>query len=563
MEKTVKMIKKEIRKNGKFMETRELAEGTPLKEIARDYDDNKNCVILAARNGKKIHELSKTLEEDDKFIDFLTAEHYYGYRTLERALTFVFVRAAYEIFGRESKVKIEHSLDKGLYCEVEPYEGWIDEASAEKVRERMQEIIDRDEPFEKFKLPLDEAKEVLASQYDPSKLELLKYRGKDSATVYRCGWLWDYFYGPLPVSAGCIKVFDVKRIEEGFLLRMPLSKDPEKLPEFRHDRMMYEIFKESHDWLDLIQIPYVAQLNKTIENGTYRSVIQVSEALHEKKIAEIADSIAVMKKRIVLIAGPSSSGKTSFAQRLSVQLNVHGIKACTLSTDDYFVDREFVEKDEKGNYKFEDLDAVDVRLFNEQLNMLLNGEEVDIPVYDFIEGKKIFGKRITRMKPNETIIIEGIHGLNEKLTEDVRSKDKFKIYISPLTSLGIDGHNRISTADARLFRRLVRDNRTRGKNAQATLRSWPEVRNGEEKNIFPFQEEADVIFNTALPYELAVLKKYAKPILEEVGEEDPEYVEAWRLLKMLSYFLELPDERAILNNSLLKEFIGGTCLFED
>ena len=563
MEKTVKKIKTEIRKNGIFIETRELPEGTPLKEIAQEYDDNEKCVILAARNQKKVHELSKVLEEGDKFIDFLTAEHFYGYRTLERALIFVFVRAAYEIFGLESKIKIEHSLDKGLYCEVEPYQGWIDDESAEKIRQRMQEIIDGDEPFEKFKLPIDEAKEVLASQYDPSKLELLKYRGKDTATVYRCGWLWDYFYGPLPVSAGCIKIFDVIRLESGFLLRMPTMNEPEKLPEFRHDRMMYEIFKESHKWMDVIQIPYVAQLNKSIEKGTYRRVIQVSEALHEKKIAQIADSIAVMKKRIILIAGPSSSGKTSFAQRLSVQLNVHGIKVCTLSTDDYFIDREFVEKDEKGNYKFEDLEAVDVKLFNRQLNMLLNGEEVDIPVYDFIEGRKVFGKRITRMKPNETIIIEGIHGLNEKLTEDIRAKDKFKIYLSPLTSLGIDGHNRISTSDARLFRRLVRDSRTRGKNAQATLRSWEEVRNGEEKNIFPFQEEADVMFNSALPYELAVLKKYAKPILEEVREDEPEFVEAWRLLKMLSYFLELPDESAILNNSLLKEFIGGTCLFED
>ncbi|MBR6700498.1 MAG: nucleoside kinase, partial [Firmicutes bacterium] len=411
--------------------------------------------------------------------------------------------------------------------------------------------------------PVEEAKKALGTQYDPPKLELLNYRTKSTVNIYRCGWLWDYFYGALPVSTGYVSKFDIKRVENGFLLRMPLMEDPKQLPEFKHDRMLYGIFKETHHWMDLIQVPYVAQLNKTIERGTYRRVIQVSEALHEKKIAQIADSIQSTKKRIVLIAGPSSSGKTSFAQRLSVQLNVHGIKVVTLSTDDYFIDREFVEKDENGKYKFEDLEAVDIKLFNEQLNMLLNGEEVDIPVYDFISGKKIFGKRITKMKPNETIIIEGIHGLNEKLTEGIRAKDKFKIYISPLTSLGVDAHNRIPTSDARLFRRLVRDHRTRGKSALDTLSSWADVRAGEEKNIFPYQEEADVMFNSALPYELAVLKKYAKPILEEVSEDAPEYITAQKLLKLLSYFVELPDESAILNNSLLKEFIGGTCLFEE
>ncbi|MBQ4340613.1 MAG: nucleoside kinase [Firmicutes bacterium] len=563
MERVGNRISIDIKKNGAYIESREFEEGTPLFKIAELYDNDKECRILIANNGRKIQELHKPLSAQDKFLDFYTLENYEGYRTLERALVYLFVRAACELFGMESYIKVEHSLDKGLYCEVDPYIGRIEDSSAGKIKEKMDKIVAADEPFEKFELPIEEAKKALGTQYDPPKMELLNYRTKSTVNIYRCGWLWDYFYGALPVSAGYVSKFDVKRVENGFLIRMPLMEEPKQLPEFKHDRMLYEIFKETHHWMDLIQVPYVAQLNKTIERGTYRRVIQVSEALHEKKIAQIADSIQSTKKRIVLIAGPSSSGKTSFAQRLSVQLNVHGIKVVTLSTDDYFIDREFVEKDENGKYKFEDLEAVDIKLFNEQLNMLLNGEEVDIPVYDFISGKKVFGKRITKMKPNETIIIEGIHGLNEKLTEGIRAKDKFKIYISPLTSLGVDAHNRIPTSDARLFRRLVRDHRTRGKSALDTLSSWADVRAGEEKNIFPYQEEADVMFNSALPYELAVLKKYAKPVLEEVSEDAPEYITAQKLLKLLSYFVELPDESAILNNSLLKEFIGGTCLFEE
>ena len=563
MENTGKMITLQIKKNGKFVEEKQYKKGTLLADIAKEYDDDSICRILVANTGNRIVELHKRLDADSGYIDFLTAENFHGYRCLERALIFIFVRTVCEICGVKTEVKIEHSLDKGLYCEITPYIGWLDEEMLKKIKERMQNIIEADEKFEKFNLPLEDAKKMLSEQHDKAKIDLLNYRDKDTANIYRCGWLWDYFYGPLPMSTGCATVFDLMLLGKGILLRLPNTKNPRELPTLKHDRMMREIFKESHRWMDLIEIPYVAQLNQTIENDTYRKIIQVSEALHEKKIAQIADGIATMKKRIILIAGPSSSGKTSFAQRLAVQLNVHGIKTCTLSTDDYFVDREFVEKDEEGNYKFEDLEAVDTELFNEQLNSLLAGEEVQLPVYDFIKGEKIFGKRSARMGLNDTIIIEGIHGMNDKLTERIRAKDKFKIYVSPLTALGIDAHNRISTSDARLFRRIVRDYRTRGKSAKATLATWKDVRAGEEKNIFPFQEEADVMFNSALPYELAVLKKYAQPLLEQVTQDEPEYLDSRRLLKLLSYFLELPDEQAILNNSLLKEFIGGTCLFED
>ena len=563
-DKKPKMVKLELRKNGEKVGEVEAAVGTPLLELAKPYDTDPQCRILIALAGYKIQELFRTVEEDHKVIDFLTAENFNGYRAMERALVFILVRAVCDLFGLESVVRVQYSLDKGVLCNISPYVGWLDEKAVDQIRDRMKEIIAADEKFEKYKMETEGVKALLlSSKYQKSKTKLLDYRNKPVSSIYKLGDLWDYFYGALPPSTGCVPVFDVVMVDGSVILRLPTAADPRKLPEFQHNHLLNATFKETDEWMDMIQIPYVAYLNRSIEKGTYRRVIQVSEAMHEKKIAQIADSIVNTRKRIVLIAGPSSSGKTSFAQRLAVQLNVHGKRVITLSTDDYFVDREFVEKDEKGNYKFEDLEAVDVKLFNQQLNDLLAGKEVDVPVYDFISGKKEFGKRITKMNHSDTIIIEGIHGLNDKLTKNVLSKEKFKIYISPLTALGVDAHNRIYTSDARIFRRMVRDARTRGKSAKESLKTWSVVRAGEEKNIFPFQEEADMMFNSALPYELAVLKKYAEPLLKEVKEEDPEYIDAQRLLKMLSYFLELPDESAILNNSLLKEFIGGTCLFED
>ena len=560
-EKEKKMVKLEILKNGEKIDEVEAAVGTPFMELAKPYDKDPKCRILICLTGYRIRELFRTVEEDHTSVDFLTAENFNGYRAMERALVFILVRAVCDLYGLESVVRVQYSLDKGVLCNIQPYIGWLDEKAVDQIRERMKEIIAADEKFEKYKMETEGVKALLlSSKYTKSKIKLLDYRNKPVSSIYKLGDLWDYFYGALPPSTGCVPVFDVKMVDGSVILRLPTAEDPRKLPEFQHNHLLNETFKETDRWMDMIQIPYVAYLNRAIEKGTYRRVIQVSEAMHEKKIALIADNIVSTRKRVVLIAGPSSSGKTSFAQRLGVQLNVHGRKVTALSTDDYFVDREFVEKDEKGNYKFEDLEAVDVKLFNEQVNALLAGKEVDIPVYNFLTGKKEFGKRITTLDENETLIIEGIHGLNEKLTKNIQGKDKFKIYISPLTALGVDAHNRIYTSDARIFRRLVRDARTRGKTAKESLKTWSVVRAGEEKNIFPFQEEADMMFNSALPYELAVLKKYAEPLLREVKEEDPEYIDAQRLLKMLSYFLELPDESAILNNSLLKEFIGGTCL---
>lgn len=557
----MKDIKVQIKFDGKEWE-KTVPEGTTLLELSREFDTDSECRILAAKMEREIEELFMPVTKACT-IEFLTGASLDGYRILERALSFIFVRAANEVFGKESVVKIEHSLDKGLYCEIEPQQGTVNAESVAQVQKVMREIVELDDAFEKHTFPLEEAKEILKNHYHPMKIMLLNYRTKKTVNMYKCGWLWDYFYGALPPSTGYTRIFELRYQEPGIILRLPNTENPRKLPEFKHDRMMAEIFRESKEWNRLIGVPYVAILNRAVEKNRYRRIIQVSEALHEKKIIEIADTIKKMGKRVVLIAGPSSSGKTSFAQRLSVQLNVLGLKACAVSTDDYFIDREFAPRDEKGNYRFEDLDALDVDLFNRQLNDLLSGRETDIPIYNFITGVKEFGKRITTLDENEIMIVEGIHGLNDALSNQVRHRDKFKIYISPFTALGIDGHNRIPTTDARLFRRIVRDHRTRGASAQKTIRTWPDVRAGEEKNIFPFQEEADVMFNTALPYELAVLKKYCQPLLDAVGREEEEFTEAKRLSRLLSYFVPIEDESTILNHSILKEFIGGSCLFED
>ncbi len=307
-----------------------------------------------------------------------------------------------------------------------------------------------------------------------------------------------------------------------------------------------------------MKISYVDDLNETIESGEYKEVIQISEALHEKKIAQIADMITEQKRRIVLISGPSSSGKTTFARRLNIQLRVNGLEPLYLGTDDYFVERSQTPKDENGEPNFEDLEALDIDLFNRDMNGLLNGEEVDIPAFDFLHGTKVFGKRITRAKKGQPIIIEGIHGLNRQLTQEIPDGEKFKIYISPLTQLNIDKHNRIPTTDARMLRRMVRDYQFRGHSAQSTIRSWPKVRQGEDKNIFPFNGQADVFFNSEHIYELAVLKKYAEPLMRSITRQEPEYSEAVRMLKFLQYFKAIEDDSIIVNNSIIREFIGGS-----
>lgn len=538
---------------------KKVLKGTAIIELAKEFQKEIPYQIIAVRVKNAIRELTYTLKEDC-LIHFVHLKDIDGNRIYQRSLAFVYIRAVYEVLGK-CDVTIEHSLNKGIYSEIKSLKT-IDQKTIELIQAKMREIINRDEPIIRDIIPKEKAIQIFESANLPVKVKSLKYRESETVSIYTCGWFKDYLYGYMVPSTGYLSVFELRLCDPGLVLRFPMVDDPRRLTEYREDKKLAAIFKESEEWCALMGISYVADLNMKIENNQYGEIIRICEALHEKKIAQIADTIAKSKKRIILIAGPSSSGKTTFAQRLSIQLMVNGFRPIALSTDDYFQEREKTPKDELGQYNFEDIEAVDVELFNNNLNDLLEGKEVDIPVFNFLKGKKEFGSRILKIDEKQPIIIEGIHGLNKMLTSKVKAKEKFKIYISALTQLNLDDHNRIPTTDTRILRRIVRDHQFRGHSAKRTLELWDSVRKGEEKNIFPFQEEADAMFNSSLVYELAVLKKYAEPLLKEIKEDDFEFSEAKRLLNFLSNFLSIADDSSILNNSIIREFIGNSCFFK-
>ncbi|SHJ87447.1 uridine kinase [Caminicella sporogenes DSM 14501] len=537
----------------------EVDKGITLEKLIDFTNYESKALIVAAKVNNLLRELNYEVVEDShiEFIDLTTTD---GQRIYKRSLSFVFIRAAMEILP-DCRVSVEHSLSKGLYCEIH-YERPINEEDVKKIEKRMKEIIDKNVPFKKETISKEEARKIFRKYKMEAKEKLLEYREKEFINIYSCGWLKDYFYGYMVPSTGYLKIFKLKYYMPGVIIQYPTIDEPNKIPEFVEQPKLAAIFKEAEKWGQILNIGYVANLNEKIQNNEYPELIRIAEALHEKKIAQIADMITERNKRVVLIAGPSSSGKTTFAQRLLIQLKVNGLNPVTLSTDDYFVNREDTPRDENGNYDFEALEAVDLKLFNEHLIRLIQGEEVEIPVFNFKIGKREYKGNVLKITKEQPIIIEGIHGLNEKLTKDIPCDKKFKIYVSALTQLNIDDHNRIPTTDTRLIRRIVRDSKYRGHSALTTLKLWPSVRRGEERNIFPYQEEADVMFNSALVYELAVLKKYAEPLLKEISENEPEYSEVKRLLKFLSYFKSIDDEKYILQTSILKEFIGGSCFVE-
>ena len=413
-------------------------------------------------------------------------------------------------------------------------------------------------PFVKEVVSREEAMEIFEKdgRKDKQKIMNASLDLKD-VKFYSLGGVRDFFYGLMAPSAGYIEHFELMKYRRGVLLRFPHPANPNEIPPYVDETKLYQAFGEQTKWDKLLGVNYVADLNEKIESGEYRELIQLSEALHEKKIAEIADMIKKQNKRIVLIAGPSSSGKTTFARRLCIQLKVNGLDPIYMGTDD-FVEREETPLDENGEKDYENLQALDIELFNSNMNDLLAGEKVDLPTFNFMTGHKEYGKRITSIRANQPIVIEGIHALNEELTAYIPKEEKFKIYISPLTQLNIDAHNRIPTTDERMLRRMVRDNLYRGHNAQSTIASWPKVRAGEDKNIFPYSSEADVLFNSYHVYEIAVLKKYAEPLLKEIKPEEAEYADAVRMLKFLRFFKTIEDDSIIVNNSIIREFIGGS-----
>ena len=536
--------------------------GTSYRAIARDFQkDHSYDIVLAFVDGR-LQELHKTLKSDCE-IRFETISGAVGHKTYKRSMSFLLVKAIYDVADRASidKVRIHYSVSKGYYGTIQ---GSVkpDGPFLERVEARMRQMVEEDLPIQKRSIHTDEAIELFHRHGMYDKERLFKYRRVSKVNIYSLNEFEDYYYGYMVPSAGYLKYFKLYPYDEGFVIQMPEISDPTKVPEFQPQNKLFQVLKESTKWGDMQGIETVGALNDRITGGDATEVVMVQEALQEKKIAEIAGEIAARQQvKFVLIAGPSSSGKTTFSHRLSIQLRANGLVPHPIAVDNYFVEREQTPRDETGAYDFECLEAVDVGLFNQHLKELVAGNEVVIPTFNFVTGHKEYGGRPKKLGPNDVLVIEGIHCLNPKLTESLSNEQKFKIYISALTQLNVDEHNRIPTTDGRLIRRLVRDARTRGASAQKTIRMWPSVRRGEERNIFPYQEEADVMFNSALIYELAVLKPYVERLLFGIDRDCPEYLEAKRLLKFMDYFVGIGSEM-VPTNSLLREFIGGGCFFD-
>lgn len=534
-------------------------EGTSLYELSKAYESLYRSSIVAGKVDNDIKELSYELQNDCK-VEFIDLTYDDGLRIYRRSLHFILIKAVYDLFP-ERKVIISHSISKGIYCEIKGEKG-LDAEEVKSIEARMTQIIGEAIPFVKSVVSLDDAKELFIREGRLDRFHAVEHRAKQYVTMYECGGLNDYFYGYMVPHTGYVKNFGLKHYPPGLIMRCPEKSNPERLPEFREQKKLFNIFHEFKKWVNILGVPNVGALNDIVKAGEIGDIIRVAEALHEKKIAQIADLItdSKQKKKIVLISGPSSSGKTTFAKRLAIQLRVNGLKPVTISLDDYFVNREDTPRDESGEYDYEALEAIDIKLFNEHLRDLVDFKEVEIPIFNFPNGcRESFGRKL-RICDDNILIIEGIHGLNEKLTSAIPKANKFKIYVSALTSMNIDDHNRIPSTDTRIFRRIVRDHQYRGSSALNTIKRWPSVRRGEERNIFPFQERADIMFNSSLIFELGVLKTHAEPLLAEIDPSHSEYSEAKRLIEFLSYFLPI-DPGEIPMNSIIREFIGGSCFY--
>ncbi len=540
-------------------EEKEYEAGTRLYEIAKEYQPGyPHDIILASVNGK-LTELHKKVKKDGR-IRFITTAEKPGMQTYQRSATLILLKAFYEEVGakRIEKVSVDFSVGKGFFVDARG-DFALTQELLDRVKARMREYVRRELPIMKRSMNTQDAVELFEKHGMHDKARLFSYRRVSRVNVYNLDGFEDYFYGYMAQNTGQIRYFDLVLYEHGFMLMLPTLADPESVPEFVPSRKLFEVLKESSRWGEKMEIVDVGALNEQISRGNSGDLILIQEALQEKRIGQIAEQIASQPdKKIVMIAGPSSSGKTTFSHRLSIQLRALGLKPHPIAVDDYFVNRADSPRDAQGNYNFEALESLDVKQFNEDMTRLLAGETVEMPRYNFILGEREYKGDFMKLGKDDILVIEGIHCLNDRLSYSLPKESKFKIYISALTQLNIDEHNRIPTTDGRLIRRMVRDARTRGISARETIRRWPSVRRGEEENIFPYQEEADVMFNSALVYELAVLKQYAEPLLFQIPPDSEEYIEAKRLLKFLDYFLGLDSEK-IPHNSIAREFIGGSC----
>ena len=530
------------------------SESDTLEAVADRFKDYyEDDIILGIVNGR-LRELNKKIKSDCE-LSFVTTADRDGRRTYRRSVVLLLQRAIYDVYGSMTQLHVMHSLGEGYYCQLEKS---VTEHDIDRIVCSMYSFVEKDLPITKHSAKTQYAEQLFKEKGQHDKERLLHYRRSSRVNLYELDGVVDYFYGFMAPSTGMLKYFDIVPYESGFVLLFPGANSRSVEPLVTSNKLFHTL-DDSREWSKMLGIGTIGSLNDAIAAGRGQEIMLLQEALMEQKIGNLAAQIASDdKKKFVMIAGPSSSGKTSFANRLSIQLIAKGRKPHPLSLDDYYVDRELCPKHPDGSFDFECLESIDVKLFNEDMNRLLKGEAVDMPSFNFKTGKREYRGRKLTLGADDILVIEGIHGLNDRLSQLIPPEHKFKIYISALTQLNIDEHNPLSTTDERLIRRIVRDARTRGTNAMETIAMWPSVRKGERENIFPFQEQADVMFNSALVYELAVLKVYAEPLLFGIERDCPEYLEAKRLLKLLDYFLPMPAD-GIPNNSLLREFVGGRC----
>ncbi len=557
----------ESEKNEKFEvrlssgEVRQVDSGTSVSKLAPATTD-KGLKPIAVLFNNKVASMERPVDRDGmvSFIDLSSRDGGLIYR---RSLTFVLIRSVAELFP-DLKVYINHSLNRGYYGEV--YNELLSDdtpmnlssTDISRIKERMKSIIEADEPFHREEISIKKASQLFAEAGMTDKVELLRYRDDDVISVYRCGDHINHFYGQLLPSTGYLTSFDIKQCDPGFVLLFPPHGKPDEMPQYHHEEKLFKVYQEYENWSRILGIRTVAHLNTLVDTNKINEYILVAEALQEKKLSSLADEIThhPSRPRIILLSGPSASGKTTTVKRLSVQLRVNGLRPLVVGLDDFFVEREKTPKDENGEFDFESFGAIDVELLQACVRELMSGKTVALPKFDFIKGKPVPGKKV-RLESGQPLILEGIHALNPGLLPTFPDGLKFKVYISPLTHLNIDDHNRIASSDARLIRRLVRDSRYRGYSGVETITRWPSVRRGEERNIFPYQNNAQYIFNSSLPYEVCILRKFALQVLQEVPREASAYSEAARLMKFMSYYRNIKQEM-VPRHSLLREFIGGS-----